>query len=176
MDRFWLLTWTTYGTWLPGENYGFVSAVRNEQGEQVIHNMPNTPFEEGMPGLKEYARQVMKGDPVWLIGEQARALLEQFHETAQYRNWQLLAVAIMANHIHIVIGVPGDPEPEKLLQSLKAYGSRKLNKAWDRPASDTWWTESGSRRKLPNESAVRAAIVYVREQEKPLLIWIADGY
>lgn len=27
--RCWLLTWTTYGTWLPGEDRGFVSPVRS---------------------------------------------------------------------------------------------------------------------------------------------------
>ena len=26
--RYWLLTWTTYGTWLPGDDRGFVSPVR----------------------------------------------------------------------------------------------------------------------------------------------------
>jgi hypothetical protein len=33
MDRFWLLTWTTYGTWLPGDERGFVSEVRDDSGE-----------------------------------------------------------------------------------------------------------------------------------------------
>jgi len=26
-DRHWLLTWTTYGTWLPGDARGFVSPI-----------------------------------------------------------------------------------------------------------------------------------------------------
>jgi hypothetical protein len=79
----------------------------------------------------------------------------------------------MANHVHIVLGVPGDPDPEDLLRDFKAYGSRALNKRWPRPESDTWWTESGSKRKLPNETAVLAAIRYVIEQEHPLLVWTA---
>src|SRR5947209_816005 len=27
MDRYWFLTWTTYGTWLPGDARGFVGRV-----------------------------------------------------------------------------------------------------------------------------------------------------
>ena len=85
----------------------------------------------------------------------------------------MLAVAIMSNHCHIVVGVPGDPEPSKILGDFKSYGSRHLNRHWARPMSRTWWTESGSKRKLPNEEAVLAAIKYVMEQAYPLVIWTA---
>ncbi len=27
MDRYWFLTWTTYGPWLPGDRRGFVGPV-----------------------------------------------------------------------------------------------------------------------------------------------------
>jgi REP element-mobilizing transposase RayT len=104
----------------------------------------------------------------------AQPLLEQFQETEVYRGWRLFAVAIMANHCHLVVGVPGDPEPEVLLRDFKSYGSRRLNSRWPKPASGTWWTESGSRRKLATEEAVLAAIQYVVEQLYPLLIWNAS--
>jgi hypothetical protein len=31
MDRYWLITWTCYGTWLPGARQGFVSHVPDER-------------------------------------------------------------------------------------------------------------------------------------------------
>jgi hypothetical protein len=80
----------------------------------------------------------------------------------------------MANHCHIVAGVPGDPQPATLLQSFKSYGSRVLNSGWDRPQSGTRWTRSGSTRKLPDNAAVLAAIQYVSDQEHPLLIWTTN--
>jgi REP element-mobilizing transposase RayT len=82
----------------------------------------------------------------------------------------------MRNHVHLVVGVPGDPEPADLLRDFKSYGSRALSRRWGKPANGTWWTESGSKRKLPNEPAVGAAIRYVREQPHPLVIWIAEGF
>src|SRR5690349_21194983 len=44
MDRVWHLTWTTYGTWLPGDERGFVSNVRDGDGPEVKHNTPATPY------------------------------------------------------------------------------------------------------------------------------------
>jgi REP element-mobilizing transposase RayT len=126
-----------------------------------------------MPGLEKMARDKMAGPPVFLLAAHAEAILKQFMETAQYRGWELHAAAIMRNHIHIVVGVPGDPEPDIILRDLKSYGSRRLNRLFERPKSGTWWTASGSRRKLPHEHAVQAAVEYVRHQEYPLLIWIA---
>jgi REP element-mobilizing transposase RayT len=171
MDRYWLLTWTTYGTWLPGDDRGFVSNVRGNVGPEVRHNRPGTEPDPKQRGLWLAARDHLAGSAVYLTGGHARHVLKQFQETAAYRGWELLAVAIMANHVHLIVGVPGDPEPDMLLRDFKSYASRSLNRLAGRPTGGTWWTESGSRRKLPNESAVSAAVGYVRAQEYPLLVW-----
>jgi REP element-mobilizing transposase RayT len=171
MDRYWLLTWSTYGSRLPGDGRGFVSYVRDGVDRHVIHNIPGTPFDERKSALAHYAERVMKGDPVRLLLDQALSLLEQFRETANHRGWTLFAVGIMANHVHLVVGVPGDPSPASILRDFKAYGSRQLNRSWTKPKSDTWWTESGSKRKLQPPHAVLAGIRYVIEQEFPLVIW-----
>jgi REP element-mobilizing transposase RayT len=77
----------------------------------------------------------------------------------------LLAGSIMANHVHLVVGVIGDPEPSELLKTFKSYASRVLNERWPRPASGTWWTSSGSTRKLGDDAAIVVATRYVRDQE-----------
>ena len=173
MERYWFLTWVTYGTWLPGDERGFVSHIRDRSGRQMIHNIPDTPRTANIPALRRYAQSKLKCDPIRLSVPHVEALLAQFQETAHYRKWSLLAVGIMATHIHMVVGVPGDPEPSKILGDLKSYGSRPLNRCWGKPASDTWWADSGSKRKLPNRDAVLSAIRYVVNQEYPLLIWTA---
>jgi hypothetical protein len=45
--------------------------------------------------------------------------------------------------------------------------------AWfGKPESDTWWTSRGSKRLLPDERAIAAALHYVlHKQYKPLLTW-----
>lgn len=176
MDRYWLLTSTTYGTWLPGDSRGFVGETRDASWAKVLHNAPGTPYDADEPLLRIYTETTLKGPPITLNLGQACALVEQFQETARYRRWLLLAVAVMANHFHIVVGVEGDPEPSRILGDFKSYGSRKLTRGWGRPESDTWWTESGSKRKLKTEANVLAAVRYVEEQEYPLVIWLAGPY
>src|SRR5690348_3503186 len=111
MDRYWLLTWTTYGTWLPGDARGFVSNVSAEGGTEVRHNIPGTPYDADDARVRQRALANLVGQPVWLTAEQASLVARQLQETAEYRGWTLLAYAIMANHIHLVVGVPADPDP-----------------------------------------------------------------
>jgi REP element-mobilizing transposase RayT len=170
VDRYWLLSWTTYGTWLPGDGRGFVSEVRDDAGEKVLHNLPGTPCDEDVPPLQAYAAAIMTGDAVRLDIAQAQAVADQLRETATHRGWQLLALAVMANHVHVVVGVPGDPDPEKLLGDFKAWATRRLNTGWGR--RDRWWTQSGSRRKKQSPQAIRSAVLYVRDQPRALVVWL----
>jgi REP element-mobilizing transposase RayT len=81
----------------------------------------------------------------------------------------------MHNHFHIVVGVNGDPSPSKILGDFKSWGTRKLSAKFGAPASETWWTGSGSKRKLKDESARKAAIEYVLyKQPNPLVTWSPD--
>ncbi|HMS94209.1 MAG TPA: hypothetical protein PKA03_03120, partial [Tabrizicola sp.] len=67
----------------------------------------------------------------------------------------------------------GDPEPDTLLRDFKSYGSRRLNRMFgDR---ERWWTQSGSKRKLKDDAAVSSAVNYVRDQEYPLVVWLAEN-
>jgi hypothetical protein len=78
----------------------------------------------------------------------------------------------MFNHFHIVVGVPGDPDPSKVLGDFKSWGTRALSRHFGAPASMTWWTASGSKRRLRDERALAAAIRYVLyDQPNPLLTW-----
>jgi REP element-mobilizing transposase RayT len=205
----WLLTWTTYGTWLPGDERGFVGYVREKLPDdakpadwrprleldtppddalraddarrrvisntspRVIHNVPGTPYDGSIPVLKRYAESQMKGVPVWLNHAHAEVFLAECRRTATFRHWQLLAVAVIANHVHLVVAVAVDLPGERLLQEFKSYGSRMLNREFGKPSSGTWWTKSGSTRLLPNDRAVHAAVEYVRNQHRPLVVWIA---
>jgi hypothetical protein len=62
MDRYWLLTWTTYGTWLPGDQRGSV---------ERSHNSVGTPWMRPNPALERAARTAMTGKPTFLNVRQA---------------------------------------------------------------------------------------------------------
>jgi REP element-mobilizing transposase RayT len=177
IDRRWFLTWTTYGTWLPGDERGFVGTETDGAGQTVTHNEFGTQPGKANKLLRHNAKQLMTGEPIILNLPQARTLFEQFQETACHRGWLLIAIGIMHTHLHLIVGVPGDPDPEKILGDFKAYGSRCLNQGWGKPANETWWTTNGSKRKLDDDLAVETVVHYVRNQPNSLLVWTrADGF
>jgi hypothetical protein len=58
MDRYWLLTNTCYGTWLPGKGSGFVGHVwEHRDGDakadtRVVHMFPERLTTKEFPGWK----------------------------------------------------------------------------------------------------------------------------
>lgn len=170
--RAWLLTWTTYGTWLPGDVRGSVSRVREGQAPRQYHNAPGTPYDGPMPGLHTAAEAALKGQPIFLNSVQAQCVLSQFRETAAYRHWRLLAAAVMRNHVHLVVVADDAVQSADLLRTFKSYASRALNSENSKPIGGRWWTTSASRRSLPNEHAVAAAVRYVREQAGALAVYV----
>ncbi|MCS6977258.1 MAG: transposase [Gemmatales bacterium] len=129
-------------------------------------------MDANMPALQRYAVQMMKGPGVILSKEQAAPLLAQFLETARWRGWSLLAAAILPTHVHLILGVKGDPEPTTLLRDFKSYGSRCLNHVCGKPCGGSWWSRSGSARVVKTEDHLHAAMRYVLERQKnALLIW-----
>lgn len=169
MDRWWFLTWTTYGERLSGDPRGSVLRTPDLQGlrgpERIDGASPRAA------ALARSARSRMRGPRIRLREPEAELVLASIQSQAEFREWSLAACAVMANHVHVVVGVPGDPPPGDLLRVLKAYASRDLNLRYGRPASGTRWTQSGSTRLLDGEAQALAAVEYVRNQVNPLALW-----
>ena len=177
MDRYWLITWTTYGTRLAGDSRGFVSNVIDGPGPEVRLNIPGTPFAADIPALWYHVRNRMTGPPVSLNVEQAVALIAQYLETAGVRQWSLEAAAVMFNHTHLVVGVMGDPDPDSIRKAFMSWATRALKKLGPVPENGTWWTTNGSERKLPKERAVNDGVIYVaRKQPNPLATFYSDAW
>lgn len=174
----WLLTSTFYGQWLPGDPRGSVTNVRDRRPEdpeasvRIEHARPGDDYEGAMPGLERAAAQQLKGPPVRVDLAQAEQLLGQFQETAQYRGWELQAVSIMYNHIHLVVMAPPEVDKPQLLRDFKSYGVRRLNQRFGRTPSGTWWSDSGSCRPVRHSPS---AIFYVcHRQPEPLVVWSSE--
>ncbi len=178
-SRTWFLTSTTYGTWLPGDERGFVGRVRERRpldptGAPVRaeHDQRGDDPDADIPGLRDSARALLKGNPVGFSAEQAGAVLAQFRATAEYRCWVLVCAAVMRTHFHLVVVAPPTIAPENMLRDFKSYASRALNTRWPRPRSGTWWTQAGSYRELNEHWVIDQKVSYVLlGQELPLALW-----
>jgi hypothetical protein len=92
-------------------------------------------------------------------------MIQQYYETARIRKWSLEAASVMYNHTHIVVGVLGDHDPKSILDTFKSWATRAVKKLRPLPPNGTFWTVNGSRRKLPDERAIQAGVIYVVKKQ-----------
>lgn len=150
-----LLTWTTYGTWLPGDERGWVDR-RGAAG--------HVPYEEPDVTKVNAARILMAEDAVVLNPAAREAVDNAIREVCRHSGWIDQAVSVRSNHVHVVVSA-GDVEPGKVLGKLKAYGSRALNGLFPSLHRKRWWTEDGSTRYLNDQKSLLAAVRYVLHQD-----------
>jgi len=177
MDRHWLISWTTYGSRVAGDEDGFVSNVYAlDGGTEVRHNAPGTDCSADMPLLESYVRDNMLDEPYYLVQPQAETLIAQYLQTCGIRKFELCAASVMYNHTHILVGVPGDPDPHHLRELFKSWATRALKPNWPLPKSGRYWTAKGSVRKKEGD-AVGSSVIYVaRLQPKPLAAYVGERW
>jgi REP element-mobilizing transposase RayT len=111
-------------------------------------------------------------EPAAVFGRaHAERIAAEFTTTGAVHRWPLPAFAIMANHVHVVVGVPSPGDTSAAADAtrrFKAYASRALNEGFGRRTR--WWTSSGSRRLLVGEPAVIAAVRHVANQRGSLVV------
>jgi REP element-mobilizing transposase RayT len=140
------LTWTTYGTWLPGDERGW---VKYHKGQHRPH-----------PPRKLEASARMMEAACRLSPSERQVVEETVTDHCRIRHWTLHAVNCRSNHVHVI--VTADRHPDEVRRQLKAWTARKLKQL---RARKTWWTERGSRRYLNDEESLEAAILYVRDAQ-----------
>jgi hypothetical protein len=98
------ITWTCYGTWLPGDERGYVSnTLRQPRGFLPKENIPGTPYTSDDPYTRSQAQSLQKGPTVFLNTEQAHIAALALVEAARKGCWRIARGALMRNHIHVVV-------------------------------------------------------------------------
>jgi REP element-mobilizing transposase RayT len=140
------LTWTTYGTWLPGDERGWVDGTTHEVCAPA-------------PERERQARQLLAEEPITLTIAQRALVTATIGDHCRIRGWTLHAVNVRSNHAHVVVTFP--VHPDKAMGEFKSWATRRLKEA--HPGRLHWWTERGSKRYLWTEEDLTAAITYVLE-------------
>ncbi len=167
-----LLTWTTYGNWLPGDPRGFVSRVPDAETGHEIHNLPGEDYDKDEPELASGAQVRMKGDPVLLDRNHAACLLACIADVCERHAVEPLAVAIMTNHVHVVC--QGAQSGAELLQLFKGNAARVLGQTCSLDASPRWFTRGGSARWSRKRHDLTRVIEYVQDQPNAHFVWSYD--
>ncbi len=167
-----LLTWTTYATWLPGDERGFVSRVERPGGSHELHNLPGEPYDADDPQTLASAQDRTVGQPVYLNAAHAEVVLTSIARTTERHGIELLAAAVMSNHVHVLC--QSDRAGRELLQLLKGNLARELNLKFELGEAPRWWTKSGSERFIKPGADLTAAVEYVKSQSDALCVWSFD--
>ena len=171
-SRFWFITFTTYGTWLPGDSRGSVSNVYADDGSIIRHNHRTEPYDAGDADRRNAADRHRRHPVVRLSPAQAIAVLDQFHETARLKMWVLHAASVASNHAHLLVEVDGDPDPHRVRATFKSYAARRLNRLFG--PCEEWWTDKGSVRKKPDPPSVYRCVAYVRDQPDAFVTYLSE--
>jgi hypothetical protein len=98
------ITWTTYGTWLPGDPRGHVSNVvgADDRYHRKLDQF-GSENSSGDPATLNRARAEQKWDTVWLDPRHAQVCAVAIIDSVVERNWNIVRSAIMCNHVHVVV-------------------------------------------------------------------------
>ena len=142
-----MVTWTTYGTWLQGDERGYV-----QKGKILGEN----------PKLKKANIDSMPRNEVRLDKKQKEIVKEAILKEAEKAGKRILALAVCSNHVHIVLRYDGKPL-EKAVGRLKdtARVALQLGGFIGRV-----WARGFDNRYCFDEKSLKNRIDYVQKHER----------
>lgn len=144
------ITWTTYGTWLPGDQRGWRKMNKGHQQPQ--------------PLLEKWSRNQMNEPSVLLNKLQRNKVETVCLEHSQIRGWTIHAISARSNHIHLV--VTADVAPSKIRDQLKANATRVLRQDPDPMTNTKIWTRGGDIEIVDGgENNLERVITYICEAQ-----------
>jgi REP element-mobilizing transposase RayT len=144
-----LLTWRTFGTWLPGDKRGWWDHKRG--------------YQAASPELENYVRKHMTQSPVRLAVKHRRVVKERITAYCEYRNWPMHAVTCQSNHVHVVISAL--PNPKRVMATLKSRCTRELKELFAEEFVDRIWAKRGSVSSLYSLESMKNVAAYVANHE-----------
>ena len=142
-----MITWTTYGTWLQGDNRGYV-----KNGKILPAN----------PKLSDSNMQNLTKKPVKLSKAHRKIITKAIYEKASQLKHKIYALAVSYNHVHIVID--NTPEPiGTIVKYYKMAGQVALRKYG---ITSRLWTKGFDKRYCFDKQTLKSRIDYVNLHDK----------
>jgi REP element-mobilizing transposase RayT len=148
-------TWTTYGTWLPGDPRGWYQRGRGLREPDALRH-----FEAALR---------MAERALTLDAEQRRLVEKTIADHCAIRKWVLHSVNCRSNHVHVAVTAPGR-KIEVPREQFKAWCTRRLKELEQARRSlvrENWWTERGWDEYIDDEDALADVNIYVLEGQGP---------
>jgi hypothetical protein len=158
------ITFTCYGTHLPGDPSGSFDHIRD--GERR--------FIPPRRALEKYHEQHLRQAPFLLETPESRTVvLEAIVNVCGFRSWALSALHVRSNHFHGIIAA--DVAAAKIIHDWKAYATRALRSSGLVDANRLIWTHGGGAQRVAPSAALEQAMRYVVElQGEPMALFCRD--
>lgn len=152
-----LITFTSYGERMHGDERGTVERLREKGGgtRELGTNVPRERDE----------RRRLVGPPLTLSEAMRTAAARAISDVCLHYGWQLHALNVRTNHVHVVVS--GGAPPERMMNAFKAWATRRFRESGLVTPGTKVWTRHGSTRYLWAEPDVVAAAAYVLEGQGP---------
>jgi REP element-mobilizing transposase RayT len=142
-----MLTWSTYGTWLQGNEKGYVKDGEIRGGNAALE--------------RECARKV-KGRAVRFGSKEKRIVREAILEASQRFRQKIRALAVYSNHVHLVAEYVDVP-----IDVVVGYYKDAAREALRREGLDgKVWTRGYDKRFCFDDASLEARIAYVVKHEE----------
>jgi hypothetical protein len=172
MGHWWLVTWNTYGTWLPGDPRGFQTWRGNEY-------VP-PPRRYARPGESVYdprkyasrhaAARAMTEEPVRLTLAQQRVALPAIVKDIAELPIMPAIMALGPDHVHLLAKF-GSLKIRPTVGRLKSMATRAIKDSDPKFNPKRTWAKECHERRLDDEPAYRTAFAYVeRHADQGFLI------
>jgi len=139
-----MITWTTYGTWLQGDKRGYVKKGRTLPGNK---------------SLRDSNTRLQSQDAIWLSPDQQQIVREAIIREAVSHGQRMYALTVQSNHVHLVVEYSHLP-----IGTIVAYykkAGRLTLKATNQ--SGKLWTRGYDKRYCFDREALDQRIRYVQD-------------
>jgi REP element-mobilizing transposase RayT len=145
------LTWTTHGSWLPGDPRGWVKRGGDfRPADQILHTA---------------VVRTMTNPPLALSPAQRGYVRHAIVMTCRQRGWVIHACQCRIQHVHVVVTAT-HTQPELVLRQLKVWSTRAL--ATTGLSHRRCWSRGGSARLIFDEYGLQRVVEYVVDgQDRP---------
>ena len=174
--KWWLVTWTTYGTWLPGDPRGF----QTRAGREYIP----PPARYARPGEAAYVSgayagryrhaQAVTAAPARMNAAECRGALDVILREIEHLPIEPCALAVGPTHVHLLARF-GAVKIRPTIARLKSAATRALAGFGQ---GKRLWCRGCHSKSLPDEVALRRALDYVCRhvsQDAVLHVWRGGG-
>ena len=153
------ITWTTYGSWLPGDSRGWMKWKVGQRQPQ--------------PLLEDWCKNQMKERAVLLDAQHRQVVEDVVGKHSDIRGWELHAVSVRSNHVHVVVTVvpkTGNKDyrvadgVKRIRDELKANATRVLRRCANPITNEKVWTRGGDIQFIESDD-LEQVVIYVSEAQ-----------